>query len=98
MDFVAVLEIRPDKVALPIIIPKRTAIIPAAAERLHFVERLPRPCRVRRRRHEIALVRRAKIDPEFIVVKTNRSRPDSLAVTIHLRPRHIGPAATQDRT
>src|SRR5450432_958188 len=90
MDFVAALEIRSDKIALAVVIPKRTAIIPAADARLHFMQRLPWPRRVGRGGHEIALVRRTEIDPELVILKTNRTRPDAVSIAVHPGPCHVG--------
>ena len=89
MDFITAAGVRSDKIALTVVILKRTAIIPTGALQ-HLVQRLPRPGRIGCRAHEVTFVRRSEIDPEFLVVKANRAGPDALPVAVHFRPIHVG--------
>lgn len=89
MDFIAVAKIGADQISLAIVVPERTTIVPARRAQ-HRVQRFPRtgdfPCR----RHEVTLVGRAEINPEFLIVIPDGPGPDAFAVAVHPVPVQFG--------
>src|SRR5581483_9053480 len=79
---------RSHEIALPVIVPERTAIIPSRFFH-HAMQRFPWPGGIGCRAHKVTFLRRAEIDPKPSSVKTNCTRPDAAAVALHAIPIHL---------
>ena len=94
----AALRPRVHEVHLPVVVPQRAGIDPAL-RLLDQVRRLPGTARIARAGHEDAAIRVAHVDPEIPGVKTDRRRPDALAVLGRVERRRGQPVerVTDDR-